>query len=386
MAQTKDYYTVLGVPAKATQDEIKKQYRKLASKHHPDKNQNDPKAAERFKEISEAYQVLGDVDKRKQYDQMRQLGAFGGFGGGGGTRRPGQSQGSPFGTGQTGSSSTFRFEDLGDVGIGGIGDLFSSMFGGGATTGSRPGAGRPRGPERGQDVETQLKVPFRVAALGGKVPIELEVNEECPTCHGSGGAPNAKIQTCPECQGRGTISFGQGGFAVQRPCPMCLGKGTVPSERCPTCNGAGEVRVQKKMMITVPAGVDTGTRIRLKGQGGRGLKNGPPGDLLISFQVEADHFFKREGLDLIAPVPINIAQATLGSKISVTTLDKKKVAIRIPPGTPSGKRFRVRSQGIKKDDRMGDLIVQVDVSVPDKLTEEQEKAMREFAEASGLKY
>jgi molecular chaperone DnaJ len=140
------------------------------------------------------------------------------------------------------------------------------------------------------------------------------------------------------------------------------------------------------MMITVPAGVDTGTKIRLKGQGGRGLKNGPPGDLLISFQVEPDHFFKREGLDLIAPVPINIAQATLGSKISVTTLDKKKVAIRIPPGTASGKRFRVRGQGIKKDDRMGDLIVQVDVSVPDKLTEEQEKAMREFAEASGLKY
>jgi molecular chaperone DnaJ len=167
---------------------------------------------------------------------------------------------------------------------------------------------------------------------------------------------------------------------------MCLGKGTVPSERCGTCNGAGEVRVLKKMMITVPAGVDTGTKIRLKGQGGRGLKNGPPGDLLISFQVEPDHFFKREGLDLIAPVPINIAQATLGSKISVTTLDKKKVAIRIPPGTPSGKRFRVRSQGIKKEDRLGDLIVQVDVSVPDKLTEEQEKAMREFAEASGLKY
>jgi molecular chaperone DnaJ len=383
MAQTKDYYTVLGVPASATQEEVKKQYRKLASKHHPDKNQNDPKAAERFKEISEAYQVLGDAEKRKQYDQMRQLGAFGGFGGGG-PRRSGQPQGSPFG-GQAGGTSSFRFEDLGDVGIGGIGDLFSSMFGGGGT-GGRPGAGRARGPERGEDIETQLKVPFRTAALGGKVPIEMEINEECPTCHGSGGAPGAKIQTCPECQGRGTISFGQGGFAVQRPCPMCLGRGTVPSERCPTCNGAGEVRVQKRMMITVPAGVDTGTKIRLKGQGGRGLRNGPPGDLLISFQVDNDHFFKREGLDLIAPVPINIAQATLGSRISVTTLDKKKVAIRIPPGTASGKRFRVRGQGIKKDDRLGDLIVQVEVSVPDKLTEEQEKAMREFAEASGLKY
>jgi molecular chaperone DnaJ len=381
MAQTKDYYAVLGMPASATQDEIKKQYRKLAAKHHPDKNQNDPKAAERFKEISEAYQVLGDPDKRKQYDEMRRLGAFGGFGGAG-ARRPGAHPGgSPFGG--PGGAQTFRFEDLGDVGIGGLGDLFSSMFGSGGAAGAR---GRARGPERGQDVETQLTIPFRTAALGGKVPIELEVNEECATCHGSGAAPGAKIQTCPECQGRGTISFGQGGFAVQRPCPMCLGKGTVPSERCPTCGGSGEMRVRKKMMITVPAGVDNGTKIRLKGQGGHGARNGPPGDLLISFQVESDRFFKREGLDVIAPVPINIAQATLGSKISVKALNGKRVAIRIPPGTASGKRFRVRGQGIVKDGQTGDLIVQVEVSVPEKLTEEQEKAMREFADASGLKY
>src|SRR5689334_2567608 len=380
MAQTKDYYSVLGVPASATQDEIKKQYRKLAAKHHPDKNPSDPKAAERFKEISEAYQVLGDADKRKQYDQMRQLGAFGGFGGGPQRRGgPQPGAGAPFG----GGAQTFRFEDLGDVGLGGLGDLFSSMFGGGAG-GARNA--RSRGPERGQDVESQLSIPFRTAALGGKVPIELEVNEECPTCHGSGAAPGAKVSTCPECQGRGTISFGQGGFAVQRPCPMCLGKGTVPSERCPTCGGSGEVRSRKKMMITVPAGVDSGTKLRLKGQGGRGTRSGPSGDLLISFQVEPDRFFKREGLDVIAPVPINIAQATLGSKISVKALNGKRLAIKIPPGTASGKRFRVRGQGIVKDGQTGDLIVQVEVSVPEKLTEEQEKAMREFADASGLKY
>jgi molecular chaperone DnaJ len=260
------------------------------------------------------------------------------------------------------------------------------MFGGGT---GRTGAGaRPRGPERGQDVEMQLQIPFRTAALGGKVPVELEVNEECGTCHGNGAAPGAKIQTCPECQGRGTISFGQGGFAVQRPCPMCLGRGTVPSERCPTCNGAGEVRVQKKMMINVAPGVDTGTKIRLKGQGGRGMRNGPPGDLLITFQVEPDRFYRREGLDLVAPITINIAQATLGSKISITTLDENrtKLAIRIPPGTSAGKRLRVAGRGIKKDDRVGDLIVQVEVVVPEKLTEEQEKAMKDFAEASGLKY
>jgi molecular chaperone DnaJ len=385
MTTTKDYYKVIGVPASATQEEIKKTYRKLAAKHHPDKNPNDPKAAERFKEISEAYQVLGDADKRKQYDQMRQLGAFGGFGGGGARPGGGRPAGSPFGAGgpQGGpGGANFKFEDLGDVGLGGLGDLFSSMFGGGG--GAR--GGRARGPERGADVEAQLQVPFRTAAMGGKVPIELEVNEECATCRGNGAAPGAKISTCPECNGRGTISFGQGGFAVQRPCPMCLGKGTVPSEKCPTCGGAGEVRVRKKMMITVPAGVDTGTKIRLKGQGGRGTHNGPPGDLLITFQVEADRFFKREGLDLIAPVKINIAQATLGSKITVKTLDDKKVAIKIPQGTPNGKRFRVKGQGIKKDDRTGDLIVEVEIAVPEKLTEEQEKAMREFAEASGLKF
>lgn len=379
MAQTKDYYAVLGVSASVTQDELKKQYRKLAAKHHPDKNQNDPKSAERFKEISEAYQVLGDADKRKQYDQMRQLGAFGGFGNGG-PRRSGSAGGPSGGTGQG-----FKFEDFDIGGLGGLGDIFSSMFGNAQTAGHSGGA-RAAGPERGQDVEALLQIPFRTAAMGGKVPIELDVTEECPTCHGTGAAPNAKIQTCPECHGRGTISFGQGGFAVQRPCPMCLGKGTVPSERCATCNGSGEVRMRKKMMITVPTGVDTGTKIRLKGQGGRGTRNGPSGDLLITFQVEPDRFFKREGLDLIAPVKINIAQATLGSKISVTTVDGKKVAIKIPPGTTSGKRFRIRGQGIKKDDRMGDLIVQVDVDVPDKLTEEQEKAMRDFAEAGGLKY
>ncbi|MEO5567561.1 MAG: DnaJ C-terminal domain-containing protein, partial [Gemmatimonadaceae bacterium] len=266
-------------------------------------------------------------------------------------------------------------------GLGGLGDIFSSMFGGG-----RAGA-RPQKPnERGQDIEAALEIPFRTAALGGKVPVDLEVTEECQTCHGSGGAPGAKIQTCPECSGRGTISFGQGGFAVQRPCPMCLGRGQVPSERCPTCNGSGEVRNRKKVMITVPAGVDSGAKIRLKGQGGRGTKNGQPGDLIISFNVQPDRFYKREGLDVIAPVPINIAQATLGSKISVKTIDGKKVTIKIPPGTPSGKRFRVPSQGIDKDGAKGDLIVIVDVVVPDKLTEEQEKAMREFAEASHLKF
>jgi molecular chaperone DnaJ len=378
MAQ-QDYYAVLGVPASASQDEIKKQYRKLAAKHHPDKNPNDPKAADTFKAISEAYQTLGDADKRKQYDQMRQLGAFGGFGG---ARGPGsRGAGAP----PPGGGPNIRFDEFDIGGLGGLGDIFSSMFGGGA---ARPGATGPRarGPQRGQDVESTLEIPFRVAALGGKVPVELDLNEECGTCHGTGAAPGAKLVTCEECKGRGSISFGQGGFAVNRPCPVCLGRGQVPTERCPTCAGAGEVRTRKKVSITVPAGVDTGTKIRLKGQGGKGAKNGPPGDLLITFTVTPDRFYRREGLDLIAPVPINIAQATLGSRVSVKTLNGTKVAIKIPPGTASGKRFRVRGQGIEKDGGRGDLIVQIEVAVPEKLTPEQEEAMKAFAEAGGMKY
>lgn len=370
MPQNKDFYAVLGVPASAPQDEIKKQYRKLASKHHPDKNPNDAKAAERFKGISEAYQVLGDSARRKQYDEMRRLGAFGGFGGtrAGGT---GARDGGGF------SGGNFRFEDVDLGGLGGLGDLFGSMFGGGR---------RKTEPERGQDVEVTLEVPFRTAVLGGKVNVDLEVNEECSACRGTGGAPGAKMHACPECGGRGAISFGQGGFAVQRPCPQCLGRGQIPSERCHTCGGSGEVRARRKIAVTVPGATDTGTKIRLRGQGGHGSRSGAPGDLLINFVVQSDRFYSREGLDLVARVPINIAQATLGSKVNVKTIDGKKVSIRIPHGSPSGKRFRVRGQGIKKGDKHGDLIVEVEIVVPEKLTEEQERMMKEFANAGGLKY
>ena len=386
MAQTKDFYAVLGVSSSASQDEIKKQYRRLAAKHHPDKNPNDAKAAERFKEISEAYTVLGDADKRKQYDDMRRLGAFGGFGGGprGGPRPSGGARPGAGTAGGGGREQEFRFQDFDIGGIGGLGDLFASMFGGGADRAA--GGARQREEQRGQTVETTLEVPFRVAATGDKVSVELEVNEECDVCNGSGAAPGATLKVCPECNGRGVISFGQGGFAVNRPCPMCLGRGQIPSERCPKCGGSGEVRNRKKVVISVPPGSDTGTKIRLKGQGGRGAAGAPPGDLVITLNVQPDRFFKRDGLDLIATVPINIAQATLGSKISVTTLDKKRVAIRIPAGTASGRRFRVRGQGIGKDGQRGDLIIEVQISVPEKLTEEQERMMKEFAEAGGLRY
>jgi len=378
MPPTKDFYSVLGVGSSASQDEIKKAYRKLAKKNHPDANASDPKAAERFKEISEANNVLGDLEKRKQYDEMRRLGAFdggfGGFRGGGRSSRGAGSHGD--------GAQTINFQDFDIGGLGGLGDLFSSMFGGGETRQTT----RQRGPEKGQTVEATLDIPFRTAARGGKVPIELEVSEECSTCHGTGAAPGASLRICPECNGRGVISFGQGGFAVNRPCPVCLGRGQVPTEPCRTCHGTGEVRVKRKVLINVPAGVDTGSKIRLKGQGGKGPQNGPPGDLIITFNVLLDKFYRRDGLDVIATVPLNIAQATLGTKISVRTLDGKKVAIKIPPGTPSGKRFRVRGQGIQKGDKKGDLIVEVAIQVPEKLSEDQERMMKEFAESGGMKY
>ncbi len=387
MAQTKDYYSTLGVSASATADEIKKQYRKLAKRHHPDANASDPKAADRFKEISEAYNVVGDAEKRKEYDDMRRMGMGGRggpFGGGqpfGAGRSAGSRRGAPGPGGPGPGGSSFRFEDFDVGGLGGLGDLFGSMFSNGARAGGRPG-----GPERGQTVETTLEVPFRTAALGGKVPVELEVTEPCPTCHGLGGAPGATYRTCPECNGRGVISIGQGGFAVTRTCPTCLGRGQVPSERCPTCHGVGEVRSRKKVLIAVPAGVDTGSKVRLRGQGGNGANGGAAGDVIITFQVRPDSFYRREGLDLIATVPLNIAQATLGSRIRIRTLDGQRVAIRIPAGTPSGKRLRVPGHGIEKDGQRGDLLVEVSISVPDKLSDEQQEKMREFAELGGLKY
>lgn len=380
MAQSKDYYQVLGVSASATQDEIKKAYRRLAKKNHPDANKSDPKAADRFKEISEANNVLSDVAKRKQYDEMRRLGAFGGFGG---ERQQRGARTSYPGGGSAGTGPGPRMEDFDIGGLGGLGDLFSSMFGG--NTGPR-GAQRPRGPQKGDTVEVIVPVAFRTAALGGKVPLELEVNEECATCKGSGGAPGATWKKCPECDGRGMISFGQGGFAVNRPCPMCLGRGQVPSKPCPTCKGSGEVRTRKVVNITVPPGTETATRVRLAGQGGRGDDGGPPGDLIINFEVQPDRFFTRDGLDIIAKVPLNIAQALLGSKVSVRTIAGKKVTIKIPPGTAPGKRFRVPGQGIEKNGAKGDMIVEANVTVPEKLTPEQEQMMKEFAASSDLKY
>ena len=374
-ASTKDYYQVLGVPESASADDIKKAYRRLAKKNHPDANPNDPQAAERFKEIGEAYAVLSDPDKRKQYDQMRKLGPLGGVGGFGfGDRSTG---GAP---GAGGADTRFSFDDISD--LGGLGDIFSSIF---DRTRRRPGA-RESGRSKGRDVEYVVEISFELAARGGKITITVPVTEDCATCAGSGSAPGTRPKTCPECGGKGTITFGQGGFAVSRPCPACLGRGQVPTEPCAVCRGSGQVTEQRQILLTVPSGVDNGSKLRLSGQGERGMAGGPAGDLLITFKVAGHSFFRRDGLDVHVTIPINVAQALLGSKIRVRTVDNRKVALKIPPGTQSGTRFRIAGQGIEKGDRRGDQYVQVKVEVPETLTPDQQKIAREFAEATNLRY
>jgi molecular chaperone DnaJ len=286
----KDFYQVLGVPDSASQGEIKKAYRRLAKQYHPDANPDNAAAAERFKEISEAHSVLSDPEKRRQYDQMRRLGAFEG-----GPRR---SSAGPRTAGAPGDVGAEGF-DFGD--FGGLGDIFSSIFGRGAR----------QAEPRGESLEAVVEVPFRVAALGGKITVTLPVTDACPTCAGSGGAPGASWSTCPECNGRGTISFGQGGFAVNRPCPQCRGRGTIPSQPCPTCRGAGDVRTEKRVAITVPPATESGSRIRLRGEGQRSRSGGTPGDIVITFQVQPDRFFRREGLDLVCEVPLKVRNKNL---------------------------------------------------------------------------
>ncbi|HJR33591.1 MAG TPA: J domain-containing protein [Gemmatimonadales bacterium] len=360
---SKDFYQLLGVSEKATPEEIKKAYRRLAKKYHPDANPNNAQAAEMFKQISEAHGVLSDADKRKKYDMMRRLGAFDPM-----ARRP-ASQGAS-GRGGAGGGETFDFGDFGSMGLG---DIFSSIF----------GRGRKDEP-KGETVEATLEIPFRTAALGGKVPISLSMNDTCATCGGNGAAPGATLSQCPECNGRGTISFGQGGFAVNRPCPMCRGRGKVPSEKCPTCGGAGETRAEKRVMITVPQATETGLKIRLKGQGERGGGGKPPGDLLVTFQVQPDSFFRRDGLDLICDVTINLAQAVFGTRLRVKTLDGQKVLLKIPPGTQPGRKFRIKGQGIAKGERRGDMLVTVQVTVPEQLSPEQAELLKKFAESAGM--
>jgi molecular chaperone DnaJ len=362
---TQDFYALLGVPDSASPDEIKKAYRKLAKQYHPDANPNNAAAVEKFKAISEANGVLSDPEKKAKYDQMRRLGAFGGFSsrpsaGGARTRRPAGQQPQP------------DEQDLGDFGSFGLGDIFSSIFGKGRRAEESQGS---------EPVEVSVSVPFRTAAVGGKVPITLTMTDACATCGGTGAEPGATMTTCDECKGRGTISFGQGGFAVQRPCPACRGRGKIPSAKCPACSGSGEQRTEKQILITVPPATETGTRVRLKGQGPRTRAGGPAADVLVSFTVEADPFFARDGLDITCTIPVSLSQAVLGTVVHAKTVAGTKVKLKLPAGTQSGKRFRIKGQGLEKGGQKGDQLVTVQVKIPEQLTEEQELAFRAFVDS-----
>jgi molecular chaperone DnaJ len=364
MAPAKDYYQVLGVSDKASADEIKKEYRSLAKQYHPDANPNNKAASERFKEISEAYSVLSDPDQKKKYDTMRKFGAFAG-----GPRSWGS---------RPGRAGSTKFEDMdlgGFSGLGGLGDIFSSIFGKG---GKRSGEVEP--------IEQTVEIPFKVAALGGKVPITIPVTEACPTCGGSGAAPGAQVSTCQECGGRGTVSFGQGGFAVNRPCPACRGRGRVASQACGRCAGGGEVSIDKKLRVTVPPGTDSEHKVRLKGQGQRNPTGGRPGDLIVTFKVKADRFFRRQGLDIHCTIPLNFAQAALGTKLQVRTIHGRKVVVQIPPATQPGRKLRIKGQGVERNGRKGDQFVEIALKIPENLTPEQQELLEEFAAKADLKY
>ncbi|MBM2616772.1 molecular chaperone DnaJ [Actinoplanes sp. LDG1-06] len=372
----KDFYAVLGVPKSAPTDEIKKAYRKLARDLHPDRNPGNKEAEEKFKAASEAYDVLSDDKKRKEYDEMRSLfgsGAFrrGARTGGGTQFDPSDLFGGFSGAGAAGGAG-------GDRRFGGAGfsDIFSSIFSGGGPGG---GAARRGGPRRGRDVETEVTLDFAQAVKGTTLPLTLRSAGECETCHGNGAKPGTAPRTCPQCQGSGLISRNQGSFSFSEPCRDCQGAGTIVDQKCPECRGTGGVTKNRTINVRFPAGVADGQRIRLSGRGEPGDRGGPAGDLFVQVMVRPDELFGRTGDDLTLVVPVTIAEAVLGTDLRVPTLDGP-VTLRVPPGTPSGRKLRARGKGVtRKDGPPGDLIVTVDVQMPGGVTGEARDALERFA-------
>ena len=362
----KDYYRVLGVGENASQKDIKSAYRKLSRQYHPDANPDDAAAEERFKEVSAAYDVVGDPEKRKEYDEVRKLGSMGGmFGGAGGPGGPG-------GPGAGG----FRFEDVGDVS-----DLLGGLFGRGRRRGGA-GAGRGTGPHRGQDLEAELHLDFEDAVRGLTTTIHLTSDAACSTCHGSGARPGTTPTACPQCQGRGVIDDNQGFFSFSQPCPNCGGQGYLIEDPCPTCRGSGVERRPREVKVRLPAGVADGQRIRLKGRGGPGRNGGPPGDLFVTARVGAHRLFGRRGDDLTLTVPVTFPEAALGADVRVPTLDGPSVTLRIPAGTRSGRTLRVKGKGVPGRKKAGDLLVTVEVTVPQDLSDDERKAVEALAAAA----
>jgi molecular chaperone DnaJ len=359
MAQ-RDLYAVLGVDRKASPEDIKKAYRKLARRYHPDRNPDDTAAEERFKEVQAAYDVLSDADKRKQYDR----GGFAGIGG-----RPGA------GAGGSGAGGFGGFD------ASGFGDILSNLFGGGAA-GGRQGAGRRAGrAERGNDLEAEVSVAFDQAVEGAQVPLSVPTSERCTTCHGTGAKPGTAPKVCPRCQGRGLESQGQGLFSISQPCSQCNGGGTVIEDPCPTCHGAGSVRTVKRYRVNIPAGVREGSKVRLAGKGEPGRNGGPPGDLFVITHVQDSPVFKRKGDNLEVEVPLTIPEAIRGAEVEVPTLHGRK-RLRVPAGTHHGTVQRLRGEGPPKlgGKGNGDIHYRFVIDVPARLSQEQSEAVERLSQ------
>jgi molecular chaperone DnaJ len=354
MAQKRDYYEILGVARGAQVDEIKKSYRKLAVQFHPDKNAGDKQAEERFKELSEAYEVLSDPQKRQMYDQF----------------------GHAAGAGSAGGGAGFGGASINDM----FGDIFGDIFGAAGGAGGR-GRGRRQGGRPGSDLRTQVDITFEEAAFGAEKVITVPKNVKCDSCEGSGAKPGTQATTCDQCAGRGEVSFQQGFFAITRPCPRCEGTGQIIPNPCASCHGSGQMKKRTQIAVKIPPGVDTGQRLKLTGEGEAGERGGMAGDLYVVINILPHDFFTREDADVICEVPITFSQAALGAEIEVPTIEGK-VKLKIPAGTQSHKSFRLKSKGLARlgSYGRGDQLIKIIVEIPTKLTGEQKDLLRRFGE------
>jgi molecular chaperone DnaJ len=369
----KDFYKELGVSPDADANEIKRAYRKLANESHPDRNPNNPAAEDRFKAVSEAYNVLSDPERRKEYDETRRL-----FAGGGGRRFDGG--GGDFGGfGMGGDGAEFNLNDLfgaaGQTGGANIGDLFGDLFGRG---GGGPRRSRPR---RGKDLETEAELNFSEATKGVAMPLRLTSPAPCTNCHGSGARPGTSPKVCSTCNGAGVITRNQGAFGFSEPCTDCRGSGSIIESPCAECKGTGQATRTRTINVRIPAGVEDGQRIRLAGQGEAGLRGAPSGDLYVTVHVRPDKVFGRDGDNLTVTVPVSFSELALGTTLSVPTLDGN-VGVRVPKGTSDGRILRVRGRGVaKRSGGSGDLLVTVKVAVPPNLDGAAKEALQAYAAA-----
>lgn len=360
----RDYYEVLGVAKDASKDDIKKAYRRLAIQNHPDKNPGDKAAEERFKEATEAYEILGDDQRRQTYDQF----GFAGVEGMGGA-----------GSAQDFSSVFKDFEDI-FGGFGGFGNIFDSLFGG-------SGGDRSRGGERvsrGANLRYDLPLSFEQAVFGAAVEISYSKNDSCKTCHGSGSADGAGKRVCPTCQGSGQVRRSSGFFSIAQPCPSCRGEGSVIEKPCRDCGGSGLSKKKQKIKVTIPSGVEDGKRVSIPGQGDTGPNGGPPGDLYVFIHVQGHEYFERDGADLYCAIPISLTMAALGGEVSFGTIEGKTIKVNVPSGVQSGKLLRVREEGVPvPGGRRGDLYLKILVQVPQKLSKRGKELLEQLREAEG---